>query len=190
MTNNKMRADKSIMMSYHSEGMIQVYTGDGKGKTTAALGLALRAIGHGRKVFMIQFMKGEERTGELIAAEKLAPLLTIKPMGRKGFVNQDNPNPEDKLLAKKALDYAKELILSQAYDIIILDEVNVAVAFGLLPVGAVLELINLKPKALELVLTGRFADPKILEKADLVTEMKNQKHYFEKGVSDRVSIER
>jgi len=178
------------MISCQSEGMIQVYTGDGKGKTTAALGLALRAIGHGRKVFMIQFMKGEEGTGELIAAEKLAPLLTIKPMGRTGFVNQDNLDPQDKLLAKKAMDYAKELMLSRVYDIIILDEVNVAVSFGLLPVEAVLEFIDQKPKALELVLTGRFADPKILEKADLVTEMKNQKHYFEKGVSDRISIER
>ena len=114
--------------------MIQVYTGDGKGKTTAALGLAFRAVGHGLKVVMIQFMKGEEQTGELMAAEKLAPWLTIKPMGRTGFINKEHPDPEDKALALKALDYAREIMLDQTIDLLILDEINVALAFGLLPV--------------------------------------------------------
>jgi len=172
------------------KGMIQVYTGDGKGKTTAALGLAFRAVGHGHKVVMIQFMKGPEQTGELVAAEKLAPLLMIKPMGRSGFIEKDRPDPEDRALALKALDYAKEIMLDHPIDILILDEINVAVSFGLLPVEAVLELINLKPDSMELVLTGRYADPMVLEKADLVTEMKNQKHYFAQGVPDRVGIER
>ncbi len=153
--------------------MIQVYTGDGKGKTTAALGLAFRAVGHGQKVVMIQFMKGPEQTGEMKAAQKLAPLLTIKPMGRTGFIDKDHPDLEDKTLALKALDYAREIMLNQPIDILILDEINVALAFGLLPVEAVLDLIKMKPDSLELVLTGRYADPKILEKADLVTEMKN-----------------
>jgi cob(I)alamin adenosyltransferase len=170
--------------------MIQVYTGDGKGKTTAALGVALRAVGHGRKVYVIQFMKGPERTGELMAAERLFPLLTIKPMGRAGFINKDQPSLQDKLLAEKALIHAGDIMLSRAYDIVILDEVNVAVAFGLLPLEAVLEFMDLKPDPVELILTGRYADPKIMDRADLVTEMKNHKHYFEKGVPARVSIER
>jgi cob(I)alamin adenosyltransferase len=171
-------------------GMIQVYTGDGKGKTTAALGLALRAVGHGYKVVMIQFLKGPEQTGELMAAEKLAPFLTIRPMGRSGFIDKDHPHPEDRALAQKALAYAREIMVKQPIDLLILDEINVALAFGLVPVEAVLELIQLKPYSLEMILTGRYADPKILEKADLVTEMKNQKHYFAQGIPDRKGIER
>ena len=170
--------------------MIQVYTGEGKGKTTAALGLAFRAVGHGLKAVIIQFMKGTERTGELMSAEKLAPLLTIKPMGRKGFIDKNNPDLEDKTLAVKALDYAREVMLKQPVDLLILDEINVAVDFGLLPVESVLELLDLKPDSLELILTGRYADPKIVEKADLVTEMKNIKHYFAQGVPAREGIER
>ncbi len=172
------------------KGMIQVYTGEGKGKTTAALGLALRAVGHGHKVVMVQFMKGPEKTGELMAAEKLAPWLFIKPMGRTGFINKDHLDPKDKDLALKALDFSREVMLNQPIDILILDEINVAVSFGLLPVEAVLELIDRKPAPMELILTGRYAHPKIVEKADLVTEMKNQKHYFSKGVPDRRGIER
>jgi cob(I)alamin adenosyltransferase len=170
--------------------MIQVYTGEGKGKTTAALGLAFRAVGHGLKVVMIQFMKGTELTGELMAAEKLAPLLTIKPMGRAGFIDKNNPDIEDKTLALKALDYAREVMLKQPIDLLILDEINVAVAFGLLPVESVVDLLNLKSDSLELILTGRYADPKIVEKADLVTEMINIKHYFAQGVPAREGIER
>jgi cob(I)alamin adenosyltransferase len=173
------------------KGMVQVYTGDGKGKTTAALGLALRAVGHGRRVFIIQFLKSEEdKSGECLSAQRLAPLLTIKPMGRSGFINRDNPNPKDKILAEQALEYARTLMLGGEYDILILDEINVAAAFGLLPVEAVLHLIQIKPDHMELILTGRYADPQIMEKADLVTEMKNRKHYYEKGVPDRISIER
>lgn len=179
------------MTANQTKGMVQVYTGDGKGKTTAALGLALRAVGHGNRVFIIQFLKGEEEnSGERLSAQKLAPLLTIKPMGRPGFINKDNPDPQDKILAEKALEYAREIMAGREYDILILDEVNVAVAFGLVPIDAVLNLIDVKPDGLELVLTGRYADPQILEKADLITEMRNKKHYFEKGVPDRVSIER
>jgi len=174
-----------------AKGMVQVYTGDGKGKTTAALGLALRAVGHGHRVFIIQFMKGEEEnSGERLSAQKLAPLLTIKPMGRAGFINKDHPDPKDKELAGQALEYARGLMEQGDYDILILDEINVALAFGLLPVDSVLQLIQSKPEGMELVLTGRYADPQIMEKADLVTEMKNRKHYFEKGVPDRISIER
>ena len=109
--------------------MIQVYTGDGKGKTTAALGLALRAVGQGLKVMMIQFMKGPEQTGEMMAAEKLAPWLTIKPMGRSGFIKKGHPDLEDQALAAKALDFAKEVMLGGEYDLLILDEINVALDF-------------------------------------------------------------
>jgi cob(I)alamin adenosyltransferase len=125
-----------------------------------------------------------------VTAEKLSPFLTIKPMGRAGFVDKNNPDIEDKTLALKALDYAREVMLKQPIDLLILDEINVAIAFGLLPVESVLEFLNLKPDSLELVLTGRYADPKIVEKAGLVTEMKNIKHYFAQGVPDREGIER
>ena len=177
-------------MNTITQGMIQVYTGDGKGKTTAALGLALRAVGHGFKVCIIQFMKGEDITGELRAAEKLSSWLTIKPMGRTGFIQKGRSSPEDRALARKALDYARDLMLNRSCDILILDEVNVAVSFGLLDVEDLLSFLDRKPTELEVILTGRGADPRIIERADLVTEMKNIKHYFEKGLPDRVGIER
>ncbi len=170
--------------------MIQVYTGNGKGKTTAALGLALRAVGHGRKVIIIQFLKGKELSGERVSVKLLAPLLTIIPMGRHGFINTVNPDPRDKELARKALEYARELMKKEACDILILDEVNVAVAYNLIPVQDLLDIMDSKPKNMELILTGRNALPKILDKADLVTEMKNLKHYYDKGVPDRISSER
>jgi cob(I)alamin adenosyltransferase len=172
------------------KGMIQIYTGTGKGKTTAALGLALRAIGHGQKVFIIQFMKGDEKTGELLSAEKLAPSLTIQPVGREGFIVKDHIDPIDLRYAQQGMDLAREVIKNGAHDILILDEINVAVSFGLIPTQEVLQLLDKKPAGMELVLTGRYAPPEFLERADLVTEMKNIKHYYEKGVPNRVSIER
>lgn len=172
------------------KGMIQIYTGAGKGKTTAALGLALRAVGHGQKVFIIQFMKGEEKTGELLIAEKLSPDLTIKPMGREGFIHKEHLDPRDLDRARQGMDLAREVIKNRSHDILILDEINVAVSFGLIPVQEVLQLLAEKPPEMELVLTGRYAPPEFLEKADLVTEMKNLKHYYDKGIPDRVSIER
>lgn len=178
------------MNEQKNRGMIQVYTGNGKGKTTAALGLAMRAVGHGRKVIIIQFLKGQEISGERVSAKLLTPLLTIIPMGRHGFINTVNPDPRDKELARKALEYAKELIKKNACDILILDEVNVAVAYNLVPVHDLLEVMDSKPETMELILTGRNALPKILEKADLVTEMKNLKHYYDKGIPDRISSER
>jgi cob(I)alamin adenosyltransferase len=173
-----------------SKGMIQVYTGDGKGKTTAALGLAMRAVGHGCKVIVIQFLKGQEISGERVTAKLLAPQLTIIPMGRQGFINTVNPDPKDKLLARKGMEYAKRIVERNACDILILDEVNVAVAYNLIPVQEVLDFMDSKPDYLELILTGRNALPKILEKADLVTEMKCLKHYYDQGVRDRISSER
>jgi len=169
-------------------GCIQVYTGDGKGKTTAALGLAFRAVGRGLNVCMYQFIKGGGRYGEHIAAEKLAPLLTIIQTGRPGWVNTKDIT-EDRLTAQEAFVRARELLTSGAYDLFICDEINGAVGFGLIDVEQVLELIRLKPEKTELVLTGRNAHELIIEKADLVTEMREIKHYYKAGVPARTGIE-
>jgi len=171
------------------KGLVQVYTGDGKGKTTAALGLALRALGHGFSVYMIQFLKGSKATGEFKMAKRFSPNLIIKPMGRSVFVNAKRPAKIDRDLAKKALDLAREIIMGGDYDIVILDEVNVAVHMGLIPIEHLLDLIQQKPSHVELVLTGRYAKPQIIDRADLVTEMRNARHYYDKGISGRKGIE-
>lgn len=172
------------------KGQVQVYTGNGKGKTTAALGLAFRACGRGLRVCMIQFMKGGGPYGEHRAAERLAPELTIIPYGRAGWVNRDNPHPEDVRLAVEALDKGAEALASGEYDMVILDEVNGAVGFGLVTVDRVLELIRTRPAAVELVLTGRNADQRIIDAADLVTEMCEIKHYYKAGIPARDGIEK
>lgn len=171
-------------------GCVQVYTGNCKGKTTAALGLALRAVGRELMVCMIQFMKGGGPYGEHLAAEKLAPYLTIIQTGREGWVNRDNPDPEDIRLAREALSRAKDALTGGRYDLVILDEINGAVSFGLLPVEDVLELIALRPERVELVLTGRNAHLKVIAAADLVTEMTEIKHYYKAGVPARIGIEK
>ncbi|UCC66464.1 MAG: cob(I)yrinic acid a,c-diamide adenosyltransferase [Deltaproteobacteria bacterium] len=173
-----------------SQGMIQVYTGNGKGKTTAALGLACRAVGHGYKVFIIQFMKGNIEYGELETAKKLAPSLTIKQMGRECFVRREKPDPEDVRLAQEALALAKQVIEGGDYDIVILDEINVAVDFGLIQKKEVLKLTDGRPSHVELILTGRNAAVEIMERADLVTEMVEIKHYYQRGIQNREGIEK
>lgn len=172
------------------KGCVQVYTGNCKGKTTAALGLAFRAVGRGLQVVMIQFMKGGGPYGEHLAAQRLAPDLTIIPTGREGWVNKDNPAQEDIALAAAALALAKEKLLSGKHDMVILDEVNGAVSFGLVRIEELLELVRLRPPSVELVLTGRNAHPKLIEVADLVTEMVEIKHYYKAGVPARVGIEK
>jgi cob(I)alamin adenosyltransferase len=172
------------------QGLIQVYTGNGKGKTTAALGLAFRAVGRELKVCMIQFMKGGGPYGEHLAAARLAPYLTIIPTGREGWVNRNNPDPEDVRLAREALDLAGKFLTAGEHDLVILDEINGAVAFGLLAVDDVLDLMRRKPPEMELVLTGRNADPRVIEAADLVTEMTEIKHYYRQGVPSRIGIEK
>ena len=172
-------------------GYIQVYTGDGKGKTTAALGLAFRAVGHGMRVFIIQFMKGSIFYGELKTAEMLSPYVTIVQMGREEFVDRNNPDPEDIRLAQEGLELAKEIMRKNQHDILILDELNVALDFGLVSLEQVLELLDNKPEDMELVLTGRYAHPEVVKRADLVTEMIEIRHYYaEKGVDARDGIER
>jgi cob(I)alamin adenosyltransferase len=172
-----------------SRGMIHVYTGTGKGKTTAALGLAMRALGHGLKVYIIQFMKGNIRYGELETARRLSPNIVIKQMGRECFVDRDNPDKIDIELAQKAFQLAKEVIGAGEYDIVVLDEINVAVDYGLIPLDAVLALLDSKPHHVELVLTGRYARQEVIERADLVTEMCEVKHYYREGIPSRKGID-
>jgi cob(I)alamin adenosyltransferase len=172
------------------KGYIQVYTGNGKGKTTAALGLAFRAAGRGLRVFFLQFMKGGGPYGEHIAAEKLSPWLTIVRTGREGWVNRENPDREDVRLAEEGLEKARAAVTGGEYDLVVLDEVNGAVSFGLVSVEKVLALLAQKPEGVELVLTGRNADERVMEAADLVTEMREVKHYYRKGVPSRIGIEK
>ena len=167
-----------------------MYTGNGKGKTTASLGLALRAVGHGMMVCMIQFMKGGSPAGEHLAAPMLTPYLTIIRTGREGRVNRDNPDPEDVHLAREALVLANQLLTDGKYDMIILDEINGAIACGLISVDEVLSLMKAKPFNVELVLTGRNADERIIAAADLVTEMCEVKHYYKVGIAARQGIEK
>jgi cob(I)alamin adenosyltransferase len=171
------------------KGLVQVYTGNGKGKTTAALGLAFRAVGHGMRVLMVQFMKGNVQRGELESAKKLSPNLTLKQVGRETFISKPNPDPKDLQLAQEGFSIAKKAIQDKEYDIVILDEINLAIDYGLIPLDDLLRLIDSKPDTVELILTGRNVNREILERADLITEMVDRKHYYDKGVPARKGIE-
>jgi cob(I)alamin adenosyltransferase len=172
------------------KGYIQVYTGNGKGKTTAALGLALRAAGYGYKVYIGQFLKGQ-MYGELLSVKKLSPLITLEQFGRKGFIHViKNPDEEDIKRGKRGLKRCLNAMLSQKYRIIILDEINVAVYFNIISEKEIIEFLDQKPDEVEIILTGRYAPPSFIKKADLVTEMKEKKHYYKKGVKAREGIEK
>jgi cob(I)alamin adenosyltransferase len=171
-----------------AKGLVIVYIGNGKGKTTAAFGQALRAIGQGYRVFVLQFMKGR-KYGEFIAAEKYLPHLTIRMSGLDSFVMRDNPAAIDIELAQKGLAAAKKAIKSGKYDMIILDEINVALNFKLIDLPEVIGLIKNKPAGLDLILTGRYAPPEIIELADTVSEVKEVKHHYQAGIKDRAGIE-
>lgn len=168
--------------------MIHIYTGNGKGKTTAALGLGLRAAGHGRRVLMVQFMKGRTNYGELESARRI-PGFTIVQFGRPDFVDKSNPDPRDIQGAEEAMAYALEAAKRRRCEVMILDELNVALDFGLVKFDRVKELIDSKPEDMELVITGRNASEALIELADLVTEMREIKHYYSKGVQARKGIE-
>ncbi|HNR12807.1 MAG TPA: cob(I)yrinic acid a,c-diamide adenosyltransferase [Thermodesulfobacteriota bacterium] len=168
-------------------GYIHLYTGNGKGKTTAAMGLALRAAGAGMKVFIVQFLKGQA-SAERKAFERLSDLVTIMHFGT-GQLIKDKPTDRDMALAAEGLIEARRALISEEYDVVILDEIAVAVHFGLIPLEDVLSLIKEKPSFVELVLTGRYADPALIEAASLVTEMKDIKHYYDQGVAARKGIE-
>jgi cob(I)alamin adenosyltransferase len=168
-------------------GLVQVYTGYGKGKTTAAFGLALRAIGRGLKVYVIQFIKGGFDYGELYIVDKL-PNLELKAFGRGKFI-MEKPSEEDIRLAEEALSLAEKVVKSGEYDMVILDEVNVALKLKLISLERILELMRSKPKHVELVLTGRYAPKEVMEAADLVTEMREVKHPYNIGYGARKGIE-
>jgi len=169
-------------------GCVQVYTGDGKGKTTAALGLALRASGHGLRTYIGQFMKGQ-RYGELEALRD-HPLITIEQYGDVRCIRREEVTSEHVAQAQKGLDRVRQAMLSGEYDIVVMDEVNVTIWFGLLAAEDVLVLLDRRPEHVEMVLTGRRAPQELIDRADLVTEMRMVKHYYEQGVMAREGIER
>ncbi len=166
-------------------GLTIVHTGDGKGKTTAALGLAIRAFGAGLKVLILQFIKGKRHSGELKALEILG--IEVRQLGL-GFITKEN-FAEQKKSARTAFESAREEILSGTWDLIILDEINYAVKFGLLSAEEILELIKIRPPQMHLVFTGRDALAELIDKADLVTEMKLIKHPFQSGIAAQAGIE-
>ncbi len=170
------------------KGYVQVYMGDGKGKTTAALGLALRAAGAGMNVYFVQFVKGM-KSSEIESLKRMSDQITIKRYGNVSFIN-GTPREEDISAARKGLMEARESMLSGKYQVVILDEANIAAHYNLFSAEELLSLIRLKPDDVELVITGRYADPRIIEAADLVTEMKDIKHYYRNGISARDGIEK
>jgi cob(I)alamin adenosyltransferase len=169
------------------KGYIHVYTGNGKGKTTSAIGLGLRAAGAGFKVHMLQFMKGRKYS-ELESIEKIENF-TFSQHGRDEFVNKENPDEIDINLARAGISYAKELINSEKFDMIILDEINVAIDFNLIDFNEIVKLAKNKPEKLELIFTGRFAHVEIQRIADYVTEMLEIKHPYQQGVEARKGID-
>ena len=173
------------------KGLIIVHTGPGKGKTTAAMGTAFRAVGQGLKVLMVQFLKGSWHYGELDAAQMLGDnRFTIQPMGR-GFVKigAEKPDPEDVRLVEEAWRFAAAKMQSREYDLIILDEINYAISYKMLSPEAVVEALKARPEMLHVILTGRNAHPAIVECADLVTEMREVKHPYHQGIPAQRGIE-
>lgn len=162
------------------KGYVQVYTGDGKGKTTAAIGLSIRAAGAGLKVYLARFITMEDNS-EIRALKKFSDFITVEQIGPRRFI-KGKPSEEDIEAARTGIAKVKSLMRSSDYNIIILEEANKAVKCGLLSINDILDLISLKPDNMELVITGRGAAPEVIERADLVTEMKEIKHYYKKGV--------
>lgn len=169
-------------------GLVHVYTGDGKGKTTAALGLGMRAAGHGYRVLMIQFMKGDIKYGELEAARHI-PNFDILQFGRPDFVDRNNPEQIDKDLARKGVEHTRKVVGEGKVDMLILDEINVAVEWKLATAAEILEIVRSRPEQMEIVLTGRYAPIEFIEMADTVTEMREIKHPYMKDVMARKGVE-
>jgi cob(I)alamin adenosyltransferase len=186
LTDKRLKRDLSSKKS--ERGLVTVYTGEGKGKTTAALGTAVRALGQGFKVYICFFLKGDYPYGEKNSLSKL-PNVTLANFGLENFVNPSQPKEEEMAQARQALAASREAILSDNYDLVILDEINVAAAFNLIKVEDIIQLIKEKPAHLELILTGRKADPKVIQMADLVTEMLKIKHPYDQGIPGRRGIE-
>ena len=178
-------------LSMAEQGLTIIYTGKGKGKTTAALGIALRASGYDKKICMIQFIKGSWHYGEMISSKKLEPDFEMIAVGKGfvGIIDDKDPKEEHEKIAKEAIKICQKKILSGNYDIVILDEVNYAVNLGLIDLEEVLKLIKSKPPELDIVLTGNYAKDELIEMADLVTEMKEIKHPFQKGKKAKKGID-
>jgi cob(I)alamin adenosyltransferase len=171
------------------KGYVQIYTGNGKGKTTAALGQALRSAGNGLRTVIVQFMK-DYKYGELRSIRELNEWIRLEQFGNDAFVlSKQPPRDLDLEAARKAFEHAREAMLSGKYDIVIMDEVCVAMYFGLLRKEKVIALIEEKPDCIELILTGRYCSSELIERADLVTEMREIKHYYHKGVLARKGID-
>ena len=188
MTSKSAKLTKPTPTETATRGMIEVFTGHGKGKTSAALGIVLRALGHGRRVHIVFFMKGKFPYGEQEVLSTL-PNVTFESFGFLEFCDPNNVKPEEKEQAQKALDAARKAMLSGEYDIVILDEINVATAWKLVDVEDVIKLIREKPEHVELILTGRYAHPRLIEIADLVTNMVKVKHPYDKGILSRQGID-
>jgi cob(I)alamin adenosyltransferase len=169
-------------------GLVHLYTGEGEGKSIMAFGLALRSVGHGLSVIIIQFMKGRKDIGEYRIKDRLSPEYEIHQFGRKEFIDLKNPGPIDLELAKEGLAFAREALRRKPH-LLILDEVNLAVAAGLLELRDVLDLLDKVPASTTVVLTGRRAPKELIERADLVTEMREIKHPLKKGIPARKGIE-
>jgi len=174
-------------MSQYQNGYIHIYTGNGKGKTTAALGLALRAVGAGKRIFIAQFVKGIPYS-ELDAIRQYLPNITLKQYGLDCFI-VNVPTNKDIEIAQKGLADVSEIIASNQYDLVILDEICIALFYKLFTVDEVISLLKSKPESMEIVLTGRYAPDELIEIADLVTDMKEVKHYYNQGVEARKGIE-
>ena len=171
------------------QGYLQIYTGNGKGKTTAAMGLALRAAGAGLQVYIGQFVK-DMKYSEVRLMEQVLPQITIELLGKGCFIDRP-PEEGDRQAAQEGLDHVARLMKSGQYDVMILDEISIAIVCGLIPEENVLALIDRRPQEMELVLTGRYMPSSLMEKADLITEMQEVRHYYtEQGVLARDGIER
>ncbi len=171
-----------------AQGLVQIFTGDGKGKTSAALGVVLRALGHGLRVYIAFFMKGDYPYGEKNILSKL-PNVKIASFGSRKFINPADVKPEERAGARRALAAVRKAMLSGNYDLVVLDEVNVAIAFKLVELDEEIRLIKDRPSSVELILTGRKVDQELVKLADLVTEMLLVKHPYDKGIKARKGIE-
>ncbi len=188
MAKKKAARDKILARKTREKGLLMVHTGKGKGKSTAAMGLAVRAIGNGMKVGIVQFVKGAWETGEREVLAKFPALCTMRAMG-EGFTWDTQDRERDIAAARAAWDYAKQIIADPSYKMVVLDELNIVLRYGYLPLDEIIETLRTKPESLHVLVTGRNAKDELLEIADLVTEMGDVKHHFRDGVKAQVGIE-
>lgn len=170
-------------------GLVMVNTGDGKGKTTAAFGMVLRAVGHGKRVLVVQFMKGDPDYGEVRATRACLPQVKLVQAGLPTFVHKGNPSVEDLRLAAHGWAEAKAVLASGEYDLVVLDELNIAMDYGLIPLGEVLSALEERHDGVDVIVTGRYAPQALLDVADTVSEVMEVKHHYRRGHEAREGIE-